>query len=214
MRASLARWISDADALRHLELFQVEQSSIGLAHVRTRTDDYYLALVGELFARMRASSEDSAGWGRLGNALAQLAAEGQEGWLRRIGISRSEATLFGAAAFYCGGFPASAHLTIRTVPPAQADAETYRACFDLMARPSEMTSQIGMALVSALRRGDMTALNSIGNAASLQAAAALSHSPDAWIPARLFEQLTRRFLVTNLRAVLNLPRFGGQPMTR
>ncbi len=99
MRASLARWIGDADALRHLEHFNVEQSSLELAHVRTRMDDYYLALVGELFDRMRSGSEDAAGWARLGNALAPLSA-GQDERLRRVGIATSEATLFASAAFY------------------------------------------------------------------------------------------------------------------
>ena len=151
MRASLARWIGDADALRHLEYFQAQQSSLDVAHIRARTDDYYLALVGELFERMREGSDDAAGWARLGNALAQLAS-GQDDRLRRVGIAKSEATLFAATAFYCGGFPASAYLTIRDGAPVEGDSEAYRACFDLIARPSNMTSAVGRALVGALRR--------------------------------------------------------------
>lgn len=202
MRASLARWIGDADALRHLEHFQVEQPSLDLAHVRMRPDDYYLALVGELFERMREASDDGAGWARLGNALAQLAADGQDDWLCRHGISKSEATLFAAAAFYCGGFPASAYLTIRSAASGLFDADEYRACFDLMGRPSDMASQAGRALVAALRRGDMATLAQIGANAATQAETALKVGPEAWIPARLFEQLTKRFLGTNVRAVL------------
>ncbi len=201
MRAALARWIGDADALRHLEYFQVQQSSLDLAYIRTRTDDYYLALVGALFEQMREGSEDATGWARLGNALAQLAA-GQDERLRRVGISKGEATLFAAAAFFCGGFPASAYLTIRDVKPKAGDSESYRACFDLIARPSSMTSQVGRRLVGALRRGEMATISAIGSAAVEQSAAALGLGPDAWIPARLFEQLTKRFLVTNVRAVL------------
>ncbi|MCB9610567.1 MAG: DEAD/DEAH box helicase [Polyangiaceae bacterium] len=203
MRASLARWVGDADALRHLEHFKVDQPSLDLAHIQTRTDDYYLALVGELFDRMRTGSEDAAGWARLGNALAQLAA-GQDERLRRVGISRSEAILFAAAAFYCGGFPASAYLVIREATPGTNDAEAYRACFDLIARPSDMTSRVGGQLIGALRRGDMTALATIAVSASQRAQEALHIGPDAWIPARLFEQLTKRFLATNVRAVLPL----------
>src|SRR5690606_16889676 len=102
--------------LRHLEHFNVDQPSLDLVHIRTRTDDYYLALVGELFERMRTGSEDATGWARLGNALAQLAgAQGER--LRRVGISKSEAILFASAAFYCGGFPASAYLVIRDATP-------------------------------------------------------------------------------------------------
>jgi len=69
MRVSLARWIGDADALRHLEHFKVDEPILDLAHIRTRIDDYYLALVGELFERMREGSEDAASWARLANAL-------------------------------------------------------------------------------------------------------------------------------------------------
>lgn len=201
MRPALARWIGDADALRHLEYFQVRQSSLDLAHIRTRTDDYYLALVGELFERMRESNDDGAGWARLGNAFAQLSVE-QDELLRHVGISRSEATLFAAAAFYCGGFPASAYLTIRDALPGAGETEGYRACFDLLARPVNMTSQVGRKLVEALRGGEMTALAAIGADAIKQSAAALEVGPDTWIPARLFEQLTKRFLATNVRAVL------------
>jgi superfamily II DNA/RNA helicase len=203
MRTSLARWIGDADALRHLEHFKVDQPSLDLAHIRTRTDDFYLALVGELFERMRNGSEDAAGWARLGNALAQLAA-GQDERLHCVGISKSEATLFASAAFYCGGFPASAYLTIRGTTPAADDAEAYRACFDLIARPGNMTSQVGGQLIGALRRGDMATLTAIGTRAAEQSRDALEVGPDAWIPARLLEQLTKRFLATNVRAVLPL----------
>lgn len=201
MRSSLARWVGDADALRHLEHFKVDQSSLDLAHVRTRTDDYYLSLVGELFDRMRTNSNDAPGWARLGNAFAQLAA-GQDVRLQRAGISKSEATLFASAAFYCGGFPASAYLTMQGAPPASDDAEAYRACFDLLARPNTMTSNIGGQLIGALRRGNMEKLTAIGINAADRAKVALDVGPDAWIPARLFEQLAQRFLATNVRAVL------------
>lgn len=92
MRASLARWIGDADALRQLEHFRVQQTSLDLIHIRTRTDDYYLALVGDLFERMRDGSGDAGEWARLGNALAQLAASSED-WLQRVGISKPEAII-------------------------------------------------------------------------------------------------------------------------
>lgn len=202
MRLSLARWMGDADALRHLEHFRVSQASIDLAHIRARVDDYYVSLVGDLFERMHDGSEDGPEWARLGNALAQLAADGQEGLLGAIGVSKSEATLFAATAFYCGGFPASAHLTIRSQEPAGNDAESYRACFDLLARPETMKSRIGSALVDALRHGDMAALTRMRERAREDAAAALLVGPDEWISARLFEQLVARFHATNIRAVL------------
>lgn len=201
MRASLVRWIGDADALRHLEYFRVQQSALDHGHIRTRGDDYYLALVGELFDRIREGSEDAAGWARLGNAFAQLAADHADRLLG-IGIAKSDAALFAAAAFYCGGFPASAYLAMRGGAPPQDEGEIYQACFDLMARPSTMTSQAGRELIDALRRGDMATLARIGENAAAQSASALHVGPDAWIPARLFEQLTKRFLSSNVRAVL------------
>lgn len=202
MRTSVTAWIRDADVLRHLEHFRVGQSSLDVAHLRNRGDDYYIALVGELFERMRDNSAERQDWARLGNALAQLAADGQEGSLRAIGVSKSEAIFFASTAFYCGGFPASAHLTIRSEQPAPTERESYRACFDLMARPATMTSEVGRELVSALRQGDMAAVDAIHASAARAAAEALLAGPDAWISARLFERLVDRFKATNTRAVL------------
>jgi helicase len=202
MRPALARWIGDADALRHLEHFRVSQASIDLAYIHARADDYYLALVGELFERMREGSVDGLGWARIGNALAQLAADGQEASLHRMGVSKSEAMLFAAAAFYCGGFPASAHLTIRSQGIADSEIESYRACFDLLARPATMKSRTGRALVGALRRGDMAALTTMRDTAVREATETLAVGPEKWISARLFERLITRFHDTNIRAVL------------
>lgn len=201
MRPSLAKWVSDADALRHLEYFRVSQVSLNLAHIRVRADDYYLSLVGELFDRMREGYGDPTNWARLGNALAQFVAEDPGNRLRNIGISANEAILFAAAAFYCGGFPASAHLTIKGRTPA-GEPEAYRACFDLLARPASMTSTMIGTLVSALRRGDMPFLETVEKTVALEATTALNVGPNEWIPARLLEQLIKRFSATNIRAVL------------
>ena len=54
MRQTLANWVSDSDALRHLEQFRVREVPLRLAYLRARVDDYYIALVGELFERMRS----------------------------------------------------------------------------------------------------------------------------------------------------------------
>ena len=113
MRASLSRWIGDADALRHLEYFGLAQPSLQLSHIRTRSDDYYISLVGELFDAMRLTTILPADWARLGNALSQYAQRDQQLFPEALGISRTEAALFSACAFYFGGFPASAYLTIR-----------------------------------------------------------------------------------------------------
>lgn len=202
MTPSLDRWIGEADALRHIEDFKVPQPSLGLVTLRSRLDDYYLSLVGDLFDRMHQRSEDGRGWARLGNALAQIAANGHEAGLRESGISKGEATLFAAAAFYCGGFPASSYLTMRSLSPGTEDSETHRACFDLLARPTTMHSQMGLALLEALRAGDSATLSRITDDAQESAAAALVIGPHEWIPARLLERLLQRFARTNVRAVL------------
>jgi len=202
MRASLSRWIGDADAVRHLEHFRVSAPTLNLAHVRARSSDYYLSLVGELFERMRTSNGPATEWARLGNALAQFGANDRETLFPSARVSRAEATLFAACAFYCGGFPASAHLTMRAQQPPDPDTGAATACFDLLARPADMRSAVGAELLDALRRGDMRRLQEIGTAATAAAGAALRMGPDEWIPARLLEQLLNRFLITNLRAVL------------
>lgn len=161
MNQHLLRWISDADAVRQIERFKVDQTTVRQVEVRARTDDYYIALVGELFTRMRSGSEDADGWSRLGNALALIAAPGQEQELKRIGISQPEATLFAATAFYCGGFPASANITIKGRRGSSAESESYLACTDLLERPTAMRSQLGRYLLEALERGALQQIEDI-----------------------------------------------------
>lgn len=202
MTASLNRWMADADALLHVEHFQVRQSTLELAHIRSRASDYYIALVGKLFQIMRDGAPGDPAWSRLGNAFAQLAASTDDQHLRLAGISKVEATLYAAAAFYCGGFPASAHLTIRSAPAPMAESEEFRACVDLLARPNQMTSQVGQTVLQALAAGNMELLVAMGQAVHLEQAAALRAGPDAWIPAKLLDRLLGRLLTTNVRAVL------------
>ena len=200
MRASLSRWIGDADALRYLENFRVIQATIDFAYIQSRAEDYYLSLVGELFDRMREGYSDAKHWARLGNALALFAA-GRDDELRVLGISAGEAALYSAAAFYIGGFPASAYLTMRTQPLATTD-ETNIACFDLLARPANVRSRLVRSLIAALRRGQMDTIEQAAGRAAEFAKRALKIGPNAWIPARVLQQLLRRFQHTNIRAVL------------
>lgn len=203
MRASLTAWIGEADAARHLDHFNLRQASLDLSNIRFRADDFYISLVGELFERIRDDSEEASAWALLGNALADLASRSEEE-LRSIRILRSKAAVFASTAFYCGGFPASAYLTLKTTRPDRYDSEAMRACFDLMARPrvADMTSEVGRRLVRSIRRGDEPAFKEITDSAVTQASDALLVGPDAWIPARLFEKLVRRLSTTNVRNVL------------
>lgn len=202
MREALARWVGDADAQRHLQHFGLSQPELDLTAARARGGDYYLAMVGELFDRMRANSADGAGWARLGNALAQFAANGQEEYLRRIGVSKNEAGLFASAAFYYGGYPASAYLTIQAQEPGHGAVEGYRACYDLLARPGTMMSRTALELVGSLRHGSMDRISQIHSAAAESAKAALASGADEWVSAKLLERLIGRFRTTNIRAVL------------
>lgn len=203
MRDSLARWVRNADAVRHLEHFRVPEVPLDLADVRSRTDDYYLALVGELFECMRKEEATPADWARLGNALALFAVEDSDSIFSAARVSRAEATMYASAAFYYGGFPASAYLTARTQQKALADASSFSAaCFDFLARPEDMASDLGRAVREALRRGNMQQIEDLGDQAAASARAALLSGPDDWIPARLVEKLLGRFLRSNLRAVL------------
>jgi helicase len=200
MRSSLAKWIGDADTLRHLEYFRVSQATTEFAHIRSRADDYYVSLVGELFDRMREDYNDPTQWARLGNALAMFADDREER-LQTIGISRNETALFAAAAFYCGGFPASAYLTIKTRPPAGTD-ETELACFDLLARPSNVRSRLVRSLLSALHDGQTVTIEQAAVQADVATKNALNMGPGAWISARVLQRLLTRFRNTNVRAVL------------
>ena len=153
MRTSLSTWVSDADALRHMGQFRVTEIPLRLAYQITRKDDLYLALVGELFRSMREDDNSSYDWARLGNALAQYAAQDRKDELKSIGVTLEDAALFSAAAFYLGGFPASAYLMTRTLI-VDAQSQEAQACFDLLARPIKLKSQLMRKLISALRRGD------------------------------------------------------------
>lgn len=201
MKASLARWIGDADGLRHLADF----NTLSLASppaVRSRPADYYLALVGDLFERFHADEEAPSDWARLGNALLQFGSTDRERVFPDARVAAADAQLFAAAAFYCGGFPASAYLVMRSRGHVEGDSVTTTTCVDLLARPAVMRSSVSVALIEALRLGDLSRLSTIEVAARADAVDALAIGPDQWIPARLLERLLARFLATNVRAVL------------
>ncbi len=200
MTESLAQWISSADALRHMEHFRMPEVPIALAFIRARADDYYTSLVGDLFDRMRENSAESREWASLGNAFVQFV-DDPTGLLTKSSISRQEAALYAAAAFYCGGYPASAYIAMNAMRPVPTEG-IARACFDLIVRPADPVSVEVRSLLDALRAGNSAFLNEQSVVARAAALLALSIGPDEWVPARLYEQLLRRFALVNLRAVL------------
>jgi helicase len=158
-------------------------------------------LVGELFDRMRDGAANPSDWARLGNALAQYGAVDRAAELRSVGISQTEATMFSSAAFYLGGFSASAYVTMKSLGhPLDGDGE--RACFDLLAKPRDVVSPLVRDLRSALIRGDLASIAAIEAQVSDSAREALKVGPDKWIPLRLLEFLLAKFRETNLRAIL------------
>jgi helicase len=201
MSPFLLSWIGDADALRHLERFAVQEIPIALGYQRTRKDDLYIALVGELFDRMRDGVAHPSDWARLGNALAQYGAADRGAEIRSVGISQAEATLFASAAFYFGGFSASAYVTMKSLSHP-LDGDGGRACFDLLAKPRNVVSPLVRELRSALIRGDLASIVAIEAQVSDSAREALKIGPDQWIPFRLLQTLLAKFRETNLRAIL------------
>jgi superfamily II DNA/RNA helicase len=184
-----------------MDRFGVREVPVALGYQRTRKDDLYMALVGELFDRMRDKDALPADWARLGNALAQYGAPDRADELQTVGVDQTEATLFSSAAFYFGGFPASAYVTMSSLR-RPLDGDNGRACFDLIARPPEVGSLLIRDLKSALISGDLTAIAAIEARVSESAKNALEVGPDAWIPLRLLQSLLARFSATNIRAIL------------
>lgn len=203
MRTSLQEWISEADALRQLDHFGLAQASIELGHVRSRADSYYISLVGELFDLLRATSSAPSDWSRLGNALSQFSLPGWADLALESGVSPAQAALFGSAAYYCGGFPASAYVVSRAAGNDLSQlSEVYRACFELLARPPRPRSKFVRRLLTNLEEGNLVAIGRLAERVDGMAVDSLDEGPESWIPLYLLSQLMRRFQERNVRRVL------------
>ena len=202
MRASLQDWINDADIARHLRHFQFVQLPIELSRIDNRLDDYYISLVGELFSNLRTPDVPNADWAQLGNAFLDFSIEATEVQLRDRGISKEDAVLFAAAAFYFGGFPASACLAMRQSTRPADTGGLRAACFDFLARPAVLQSDLARKMQGALREGAVDQIAEQLELSRALALAALEEGPEPWIVATLMSHLLDRFSHTNLRAVL------------
>ena len=202
MRDTLQRWINVADTARHLRHFQFAQLPIELSFIDHRLDDYYISLVGELFSNLHLPQVATADWAQLGNAFLQFSVELTEDQLQDRGISREDATLFASAAFYFGNFPASACLAMRR-SARPADSSSLRAaCYDFLARPGTLQSELARAIQDELKIGALDFIAARVNELRQSEASALEEGPEVWIVARLMRGLLERFQQTNLRAVL------------
>jgi ATP-dependent DNA helicase len=202
VRDVLETWVNDADALQYIDRFGLEATPAGLGYLRGREDDYYISLVGELFARLHEPYEDPLEWSRLGNALTQMGLENQVGAATPASAALPRDTaLFAASAFYLGGFPASAFLTLRGANIDGA-SEGHLAVYELLARPTAIASVRVRGVIGALRRGDLDAIAGEEERARDLEGTALEEGPEEWVGWRLFAEMLRRFRSTNIRAVL------------
>ncbi|WP_417377262.1 DEAD/DEAH box helicase [Gimesia maris] len=198
MNDALAKWISDAEALKYTLGFRSTQIPTWLSNIQQRSEDFYISLVGELYERMREPYEDRSDWARLANALAHFAEADNDAAQY---VNALEARLFAAGAFYIGGFPASAYLTMRKSQSLSDEPEIMR-CEDFLCRPSSYRSEELKELVQALLLNRVRRIREMTAQAQGQTEIALIEGPDAWIPARLFQLLLEQFNRTNLRVVL------------
>ena len=184
-----------------MDQFAVRRMPLAFDYQRTRKDDLFISLVGELFERLQHGYEQSPDWARLGNAFAQFAASDRKSELLSAGVSQSDAALFAATAFYVGGFPASAHLIMRD-SASQLEGDHNQACVDFLARPREPRSKVVRELLDDLVSGSSEGMERIQFRTSDLKLAALAEGPDEWIPLQLLEVLLAKFRTTNIRAIL------------
>lgn len=201
MRQTLRNWIADADTRKNVELFKLQSQITGLSYQDGRDFDLYLALVGEMFDLLRDPPEVTRDWATLANAFTQAGGQFD-------GAARRDAFFMAAAAFYTGGFSASAYVAMRQVPPDGWPTDTHRACYDFLARPYRLTSERVTSLVGALATGDLDSIAQARTSAAETATRALQIGPEEWVAERVFSSLVDRFSRTNLRAVL--PDGGSQ----
>jgi helicase len=199
MREVLTRWIAHADTARYVERFGLDVLPESVAYLAAREDDLFIALVGELFDRMRDPDGDSDAWAVLANAFAEYGAP-------RVGRDPSQrvprdTALFAAAAFYMGGFSASAYLMLRS-EGRWRETEGQLAAYELLARPQALESERVRSLIDGLRRGSLDAIQVEGERANELVVQARAEGPEEWVGERLYQELVQRFVRTNIRRVL------------
>lgn len=187
---------------RHLGQFSVAALPIELAQIGNRLADYYISLVGELFDGIRSTDTPSDDWAQLGNAFLQFSKETPAEQVEALGISKDEAALFAAAAFYFGDFPASACLAMRQSARPSDPQSPWAACYDFLARPGNLGSRTAIEVQEHLRRGDLLGLRDNVEASATEVWSALAEGPDEWVASALLNRLLARFEASNIRAVL------------
>lgn len=202
MRQTLEKWISDADAIRLLRSFEANRVTLNLSEIQARADEYYIALVGELFESLKTGDRAPEELSRLGNAFSQFCDTQNGASAMNEGISIHRAATFAAAAYYSGGFPASAYVSLKPFTPEQAHPEEYRACFDLLVRPARLFSQTATEIKTSLINGNVEEIERLAQVQTSRTTEALMRGPEEYIASRLTEALLNRFCTSNIRTVL------------
>lgn len=195
MRENLVRWIADAETQHTIADFRLTAHLPQLNYLGDRTTDLYYSLVGELFDMIRAEERDPLDWASLGRGLETLSRDLREG-------ARADALFFAAVAFYQGGYPASAVMTMRLADPQFWEEEAQRAAHELLTRLGNQRSASTRQLVDAVRTGAVEAVQDMVVVAQEDAERALEVGPDQWVAHHLYAVLLHRFSLTNVRAVL------------
>jgi hypothetical protein len=199
MRESLTEMVSSGDGWKQATDLNLSPPDL-FSPVSRRFDDLFIALVGEFFDLVRQKDADPTAWSALGRGLSLFASD--QHVCDKAGVSRFEAAAMAASAFYMGGFPASAFVTLRAFPISAQASEARRYAYDLLLRPSVLRSEGGGRLSRALMDGNLAAIEEEAKAASLDARKALYEGPGEYAAARMLEAQLRRFALANLRAVL------------
>lgn len=201
MKESLLSWISVADASTHLLEMKIVQGSLDTAHIFDRFDDYYISLVSALFDKLRTVDEPGEEWAHLANAIVQASQISHRTTRWSGTVDHTEALLFAAASFYVGGYPAAAYLVASQI--RSADVQPFHlANLDLLLRRMPLSS-FAQGLLNHVRNNDTPAMNRSLESAIQQTAENLQRGPATFIPSKLLEALTTRFVRTNIRTVLN-----------
>ena len=199
MYDELARWAAQAESWRAFIEFELPEDRMAAYTFLPRIDDFYTALVGELFRAIQ-QPDDPTDWPAVGNALGLFAAPGTGARLG-AGIDRGEAALYSSAAFYLGGYPASARLVLR-LAHTRPNWDGFKFLVDFLKRPGIPTSDTLDRLLAALRADEMGQVAAELQRAGVDLEAALEVGPTEYIESALRADLLERFARSNLRAVL------------
>lgn len=195
MRESLGRWIADAETNHAVADFMLDTRLAQLSYLDDRGMDLYYSLVGELFDMVRDGVRDAADWASVGRGLDSVSRELQDG-------AKADALFFSSVAFYLGGYPASAVMTMRRADPQYWETDVEVAAYELLTRSTLPHTPLMGTLMQSVRTGDLQIVDAAVASAEESTASALDVGPEAWVAHRLYLALLQRFQQTNLRAVL------------